>query len=101
MQRPTVRFNKSAIKDFRQARDWYATRSQDAATNFVTAVDAAVDRIIEQGESLPIVSGRFRSVQLEKYPHSLVFYQRASGDIRIVAVAHPSRRPGYWRRSTQ
>jgi hypothetical protein len=30
----------------------------------------------------------------------LIYYERAEFDIRIVAVAHPSRRPGYWRRRT-
>jgi toxin ParE1/3/4 len=100
MPRPTVSFNTAAIKDFRQARDWYAARSPDAATNFVNAVDAAVDRIIKSGDSLPKISGKFRRVQLLRYPHNLIFYERAESDIRIVAVAHPSRRPGYWRRRT-
>jgi toxin ParE1/3/4 len=93
-----VSFNRLAIKDYREAYDWYAERSIEAAARFVDAVDAAVQRIVQAPDSLPIVSGKYRRVPLEKFPHSLIYYERTESDIRIVAVAHPSRRPGYWRR---
>jgi plasmid stabilization system protein ParE len=93
-----VHFNRLAIKDYREARDWYAERSEEVAARFVDAVDAVVQRILRVPESWPIVSGKYRRVQLDKFPHSLIYYERAKDDLRIVAVAHPSRRPGYWRR---
>jgi|SRR3989304_4088475 len=93
-----VSFNRLAIKDYRAVREYYAARSPQTAARFVDAVDAAVRRIKKAPDSLPIVSGKNRRVRVERFPHSLVFYQRMEHDIRIVAVAHPSRRPGYWRR---
>jgi plasmid stabilization system protein ParE len=93
-----VSFNRLAIKDYREAREYYAARSPQAAERFVDAVDAAIRRMMRAPNSLPIVSGRYRRVRVEKFPHSLVFYERAEHDIRIVAVAHSSRRLGYWRR---
>ena len=42
-----VSFNRLAIKDYREARDWYAERSGEVAARFIEAVDAAVKRIIE------------------------------------------------------
>jgi plasmid stabilization system protein ParE len=93
-----VSFNRSAIKDYLEARDWYADRSADAAARFVDAVDAAVQRIVHTPDSLSLVSGKYRRVPLEKFPHSLIFYERAENDFRIVAIAHPSRRPDYWQR---
>src|SRR3954463_3785516 len=95
-----VHFNRSAINDYLEARDWYADRSADVAARFLDAVDAGVQRIVQAPDSLPVVSGKYRRAPLEKFPHSLIFYERAELDIRIVAVAHPSRRPGYWRRRT-
>jgi plasmid stabilization system protein ParE len=95
-----VSFNRLAIKDYREARDWYAERSEQVAARFVDAVDAAVQRILTAPESWSIVSGKYRRVGLDKFPHSLIYYERAEYDIRIVAVAHPSRRQGYWRRRT-
>jgi toxin ParE1/3/4 len=93
-----VSFNRLAIKDYREAREYYAARSTATAARFIDVVDAAVTRIIQAPDSLPAASGKYRRVRVEKFPHSLVFYERAEHDIRIVAVAHSSRRPGYWRR---
>jgi plasmid stabilization system protein ParE len=93
-----VSFNRLAIKDYCEAREYYAARSPLAAARFIDAVDAAVRRIVRAPDSLPIISGKYRRVRVEKFPHSLVFHERAEHDLRIVAVAHTSRRPGYWRR---
>jgi plasmid stabilization system protein ParE len=86
------------VKDYRDARDWYAERSVEAAARFIDAVDAAVRRIRESADALPVLSGKYRRVRVEKFPHLLVFYARTDREIRVVAVAHTSRRPGYWRR---
>ena len=93
-----VSFNHLAIKDYREAREWYAARSDLAATRFIDSVDAAVQRIIEAADSLPVVAGKYRRVRLEKFPYVLIFYARTQNEMRVVAVAHTSRRPGYWRR---
>jgi plasmid stabilization system protein ParE len=93
-----VRFNRLAIKDYREAREYYAARSPAAAARFVEAVDAAVRRILRAPDSLPVVVGKYRRVRVDRFPHSLVYYVRDEHDVRIVAVAHPSRRPGNWRR---
>lgn len=93
-----VSFNRLAIKDYRETREYYAARSPQTAARFIDAIDAAIRRIMRAPDWLPIVSGKYRRVRVEGFPHSLVFYERAEHDVRIVAVAHPSRRPGYWRR---
>jgi plasmid stabilization system protein ParE len=95
-----VSFNRLAIKDYREAREWYAERSQGASARFIEAVDAAVQRILQAPHSWPVVVDKYRRVSLDKFPHSLIYYERAEFDFRIVAVAHPSRRTGYWRRRT-
>lgn len=37
-----------------------------------------------------------RKLVLHRFPYSIVYYEH-SGQLKIVAVAHQSRRPGYWR----
>jgi toxin ParE1/3/4 len=93
-----VSFNRLAIKDYREAREYYAVRSPAAAARFVEAVDAAVRRILRGPDSLPVVIGKYCRVRVDRFPHSLVYYVRNKLELRVVAVAHPSRRPGYWRR---
>ncbi len=95
-----VSFNQAAVKDFREARDWYAKHSAVVAARFIAEVNAAVQRLQQSPDAWPVAVGRYRRIALDRFPHSLVYYQREHGDLRIVAVAHPSRRPGYWRHRT-
>ncbi len=41
--------------------------------------------------------GVFRRLRLRRFPYSIVYY--LSGDtLRVIALAHHKRKPGYWRR---
>jgi plasmid stabilization system protein ParE len=93
-----ISFNRFAIKDYREAREYYAARSTVAAARFIDAVDAAVRRIGRAPDAMPKLIGKYRRVRVNRFPHSLVYYIRDEHDVRIVAVAHARRRPGYWRR---
>jgi hypothetical protein len=37
-----------------------------------------------------------RRFLLRKFPFLLIYRERAGGNLQIVAVAHTSRKPGYW-----
>lgn len=41
--------------------------------------------------------GELRRLPLRRFPYSIV-YHAGAGVLHIVALAHHSRRPGYWRR---
>jgi toxin ParE1/3/4 len=96
-----VEFHRLADKEYEKAFNYYAERSPEAAQRFKNAVDAAVQRIISQGpDSLPRYSGQIHWVRVQRFRYILVFRQRGPDEIVVVAVAHTSRRPGYWRRRT-
>jgi toxin ParE1/3/4 len=92
-----VYFQREAAREYRSARDWYAARSPLAAERFRMAVAAAVDRIAGSGESLPTLEGAYHWVRVKRFPYLLIVRRGVSGEFRVVAVAHTSRRPGYWR----
>ncbi|HZL90651.1 MAG TPA: type II toxin-antitoxin system RelE/ParE family toxin [Pirellulaceae bacterium] len=92
-----VYFQRLAAQEFRSARKWYAARSPRAADRFRLSVSAAVERIASTGDSLPVLEGDYRYVQVKRFPYLLIFRRRIGGDFLVVAVAHTSRRPGYWR----
>ena len=95
-----VEFHRLAAREFREARAWYAKRSPETAERFTHAVDASVTRILSDPVALPIVLRNTRSVRVKRFPYRLVFEQRPQQRILILAVAHTSRRPDYWRRRT-
>jgi plasmid stabilization system protein ParE len=39
--------------------------------------------------------GSLRRVSLHRFPYNLIYYVSA-GEVRVIALAHQRRRPGYW-----
>jgi toxin ParE1/3/4 len=93
-----VEFHRFAEKDYDDAYDWYSERSAGAALRFKDPVNEAVRRIADGPGSFPRISGDYRRVRIQRFPYILVYRPRQSDEIVVVAVAHTSRRPGYWRR---
>jgi plasmid stabilization system protein ParE len=59
-------------------------------------VDHVLDRIVETPEQASPYLHRTRRFVLVRFPYSTVFVSREIGC--VVAFAHHSRRPGYWRK---
>lgn len=70
--------------------------SIDEADQFKKAVRFAIDWACSQPLIFRCFEGDFRKVKVGKFRYSLVF--RIRGDeIQILAIAHMSRKPGYWK----
>jgi plasmid stabilization system protein ParE len=93
-----VIFHRLAAREYRSSRDWYAKRSPAVAARFRLAVDRAADRIVNDAESLAVLVGEYRYVRVSRFPYVLVFRRLDRAVVMVVAVAHTSRRSGYWRR---
>jgi plasmid stabilization system protein ParE len=93
-----VEFHRLAAKEYRAAQNWYRARSDEAAARFRDAVDRAVDRITNTPDVFAHLEADLRWIRVGRFPYTLIFRRPAQGSISVVAVAHTSRRPGYWRR---
>ena len=91
-----LRFHPEADAELAEAREWYKARSEVAAQAFALDIDHAIKRILESPLTYPIgMRGEHRFV-LDRFPYTILY--RIRGDlVFITAVAHQSRRPGYWR----
>jgi|SRR5581483_3186257 len=89
-------FHRLAAQELVEAHAWYEVRSRIAADGFLTAVSAALEEIQSHPHSWPIFRGPFRWIKTQRYPYLLCYEVLDDGDIRIMAVAHARRRPGYW-----
>jgi len=58
-------------------------------------LDRAVDLILRTPQRWPLYVHGTRHYLLRRFPYSIV-YREMSGVVRVVAVAHGRRRPGYW-----
>ncbi len=92
-----LELHEEAGAEYDAAFDWYLERNPDAALKFDSEVDRALAEIAQAPQrwaSGPYHTHRFL---LRKFPFVLIYRERTGGDIQIVAVAHTSRRPKYWK----
>ncbi len=91
-----LRFHPEAEADYLASLSWYRDRSPVAGTNFESAVEVALETIQKAPHRWPIYFSSFRKYVLKQFPFSII-YREFRAEIVIFAVAHGSRRPGYWR----
>lgn len=95
-----VRFEDEADAEYRLAGRWYEERREHLGIEFFDAVDATVDRIVampQAGTLVPRmpVDSPVRRRAVPRFPYHVV-YLETSAEIRILAIAHDRRKPGYW-----
>jgi plasmid stabilization system protein ParE len=80
-----------------EARAYLRQDSERASAEFLAEVRHVPRLIADAPKQWPQYSRRYRFFALRK--HAYVIYYRIVGDhtVRIVAVAHSSRRPDYWK----
>lgn len=91
-----VSLSDEAQADADAAIDWYIGEGAlIAAGDFADELDQALgllSRFPELGRSR---AGSTRTLALHSFPYSLIYLLQPNA-IRVIAVAHHSRRPGYW-----
>ncbi|OJY97220.1 MAG: hypothetical protein BGP25_12210 [Lysobacterales bacterium 63-13] len=97
----TVRILGDAAEEAIEAAAWYEQQRPGLGTDFFSAFDAAVDLLEQQLVPLTRCPGRAgaagaRRVILKRFPYDIVIVEHAA-ELIVIAVAHQSRRPGYWR----
>jgi len=92
----SLQFHPEAEEELAEALGWYASRSEVAAQAFALEIDHAINRILEAPLRYPVGRRGERKFVLDRFPYT-VLYRIRFDQIFITAVAHQSRRPGYWR----
>jgi toxin ParE1/3/4 len=98
---PRVRFDDEADAEYRFAGRWYEGRREHLGIEFFDAVDATIDQIV----AMPHAGARVRRMPpdlmvrrraVTRFPYHVVYLEMAT-HIRILAIAHDRRKPGYWK----
>lgn len=88
-------FHPEAVHDIEEARDWYRKRNPRAEEGFLLDLNHAVEQVSAAPHRWPRYKARTRRYVFRLYPYSLI-YRDYSDLVRILAVAHDSRRKSYW-----
>jgi plasmid stabilization system protein ParE len=92
-----LEIHPTAVREIRKARRWYQHRSKAVADRFVRELDLAVTNILAHPESFPDYLLGTKAYLFRRFPY-VIIYSFDNVRIKIFAVAHGSRRPGYWKR---
>ena len=98
---PRVRFEDEAEAEYRAAGRWYEDRSVGLGLEFLDAVDDTIDQIVRMPHAGSPVSRLpldllVRRAPVKRFPYHVV-YLEAETTIRVLAIAHERRKPGYWK----
>ena len=94
MGKPTIKILAEAIDEAREARLWYAQRSEVAPQHFMMELDRAIAAIAEAPGRWPAHLHGTRRDRMRRFPF-LIVYRELLDRVQIVACQHGRRRPGY------
>lgn len=90
-------FHPAARREFHAADDWYAARSPEASAAFLAAISDALQNVTSSPRRWPGYLYGTRRFVLQRFPFSVIYLDDPD-QVRVVAVAHAKRKPGYWKR---
>lgn len=97
----SVRILEEAAEEAAEAAAWYEAERPGLGNDFAGAVEAAIDLIEENILPLLPTSGKagaqgVKRIILKRFPYDIVTLEKPDETL-VIAVAHHSRKPGYWR----
>jgi len=89
------RFHDAADAELTEAVAYYDGKAPGLGDRFLSEIKAATWYIEQYPEIAPVIDLGVRAKVLSSFPYSLM-YAVEPQHLFIVAVAHDSKRPGYW-----
>lgn len=99
MPRLVVDFLPGAVEEGRAARDYYLSKSERIEEESRRELEHAIELIAERPDTWPRYLHGTRRFIMRRFPYAVV-YRREPAAVLVVAIAHGSRKPGYWRHRT-
>ena len=92
---------EEAFEEASEAAAWYEKECEGLGYDFFEAVEAAFDIIEDKVLPLSPMPSKVNLIGvkrliLKRFPFDIVVLERSTKTI-IIAVAHQTRKPGYWR----
>lgn len=86
----------SALAELRGAAEFYSLKANaELGLAFVAEFERAANLVLANPMLGAVFRGDCRRYVLRRFPYGII-YQLAGNEVRVLAVAHQRRRPGYW-----
>jgi plasmid stabilization system protein ParE len=90
------KLHPEAQREIEETYVWYSRRSLDTAIGFLTEIDHALDVVVKNPNRWPEYLYKTHRYLVADFPFSIVYLDDPDA-VKIIAVAHHKRRPGYWK----
>lgn len=90
-----VTVHEEAAVEITEAAKYYEERVPGLGLLFLAAVEEGTREVLANPEAFQLVGDEMRHKLLKRFPYSLLYVVEPDR-IRVIAVAHQKRRPGYW-----
>ena len=91
-----VNWHPEAEREMIEAAWFYDRRVAGLGSDFLDAIDAAVDEITADPERFEVVENEIRRHRVKRFTYC-VYYRFVADSVRILVVKHHSRHPDYWK----
>ncbi len=89
-------YSPEAEAEFLEAIPYYGSREEIEDDPFLAAMNFHVGEIAHDPDRFPKAGRDIRRCVVRKFPF-IIFFRTLPDHIRILAVAHTSRHPDYWK----
>lgn len=85
--------------EINEAAEYYSNSRPGLGKEFLDEIDRSVAEIRINPNQFPLVSAAARKKLVNRFPFT-IYFRVTNNEIRIVAIAHQSREPFYWKDRT-
>ena len=89
-------FHPAAAEELESAVVYYELNQRGHGLDFAEEVAAAITRILQHPNAWMPLSKNSRRCIISRFPYGII-YQVKTRTLRIIAIAHLSRKPEYWK----
>ena len=90
-------FHPRAKEELYRAIDYYEQCQPGLGIEFAEEVYATILRVIQYPDAWSALSKNSRRCLVNRFPYGVIYQTKGSRSLRIIALAHLNRRPGYWK----
>ena len=91
-----VEFHPAALQELIDSARYYESRLPGLGIDLKSEVDRSLDLLSGNPDIGVVVDAPYRRLLLDRFPFGIIYRTRES-TLRILAVAHQRRSPGYWK----
>lgn len=93
-----VSVGRQADRELTEAALHYAREANvEIAADFIAEFERVLDLLAHRPQLGAVWHADRRRFPLRRFPYSVIYYVR-DGELRVIALAHHRRKPGYWAR---